>query len=137
MLEADELQGGSIKGRFAPADTGGRPEGITEDLVRRPMPIPTRRKVLSLVAASLLPIAASAQPAADPPSRTAASCPVPASQSGALAAEAKRLEAEGPRAIGEGYRPLNARGYNYAADARGVETQALEFEARGQTGEKP
>ena len=140
MLEADEMQGGLriIKGDGAPADTGRRVEGITEVPMERPAAKSLHGLLFAALLAGLLPGPARAGSLETAAPAESAACEVPGASEApasvppaALGDHWARLAAEAPRARAEGYRPLNTRGYNYAADARGLEQAALDFEAGG------
>lgn len=113
--------------------------------MRRPVTESLRRLVLTALLAGLLPAAGRAEGVLAPIPSTSgsASCQAP-SEGGApavapaaLAETWARLAAEAPKARAEGYRPLNTRGYNYAADARGLEQAGLQFEAGQQPSGAP
>ena len=140
MLEADEMQGGLriIKGDGAPADTGRRVEGITEAPMERPAAKSLHGLLFAALLAALLPGPARAGSLETAAPAEGAACQVPGAADApaspppaALGDHWARLAAEAPQARAEGYRPLNTRGYNYAADSRGLEQAALDFEAGG------
>lgn len=134
LPEADEVHEAPIKTHAGPADAQGRPEGITEDPMRRN----ARKRALALVLAAAfaaaLPAGAESTAAAAPAPADGGSCrpqaagsSSPASRQADLAAISARLAAEAQRAGAGGPQPLNTRGYNY--DAGRPDAAALGFEA--------